>query len=61
MSIPASSGFHREAYWRRNVGERLVGRLKEFRRVPIRYEKSAVHVKALIILPMIVILLRLFT
>ncbi len=68
--IPSRSGqcrsrrpvaFDRDAYRRRNVVERLVGRLKEFRRVAIRYEKNAVHFKAMIMLAMIVICLRLLT
>jgi transposase len=34
-------GFDREAYRRRNVVERLIGWLKECRRVMTRFEKSA--------------------
>ena len=35
--------FDREAYRRRNVVERLFGRLKEFRRIFGRFEKTAVN------------------
>jgi transposase len=35
--------FDREAYRRRNVVERLFGRLKEFRRIFSRFEKTAVN------------------
>jgi len=35
--------FDREAYRRRNVVERLFGRLKEFRRSFSRFEKTAVN------------------
>lgn len=35
--------FDREAYRRRNVVERLIGRLKEFRRIFSRFEKTAVN------------------
>ena len=40
--------FDREAYRRRNVVERLIGRLKEFRRVFGRFEKTAVNYLAMI-------------
>lgn len=35
--------FDREAYRRRNVVERLIGRFKEFRRIFSRFEKTAVN------------------
>jgi len=35
--------FGRAAYRKRNVVERLVGRLKQFRRIATRYEKRAVN------------------
>ena len=44
--------FARSAYRRRNVVERLVGWLKEARRVATRYEKLAVHYLALVKLAM---------
>ncbi len=45
--------FDREAYRRRNVVERLVGRLKECRRLATRYEKLAVNFLAMVHLVMI--------
>lgn len=35
--------FDREAYRRRNVVERLIGRFKEYRRIFSRFEKTAVN------------------
>ena len=49
----------RRAYRGRNVVERCVGRLKEFRRVATRYEKLAVNFGAMVTLAMIVLYLRL--
>ncbi|WP_423824685.1 transposase [Salinibacter ruber] len=56
--IPARNGMHtgpgrpptcdEEKYEQRNVIERLVGRLKERRRVATRYEKKASHYKAML-------------
>jgi transposase len=39
----ADPGFDREAYRERNVVERLINRLKQWRRVATRYEKRAVN------------------
>ncbi len=50
--------FDQDAYRGRNVIERLVGRLKEFRRIATRYEKKATHYAAMLTLAMIVIYLR---
>lgn len=50
---PRREDFDREAYRRRNVVERLVGRLKECRRLATRYEKLAVNFLAMIHLVMI--------
>ncbi len=36
-------GFDKEAYRDRNIVERCIGWLKEFRRVATRYEKLAIH------------------
>jgi transposase len=58
--IPTQQGearqedFDRESYRRRNVVERLIGRLKEWRRIATRYEKLAVNFLAMIHLAMIV-------
>ena len=40
----------RAAYRERNVGERLVGRLKQFRRIATRYEKLAANYQAMLTL-----------
>jgi len=50
--------FDREAHKGGNVMGRLVGRLKEFRRIATRYEKKATHYMAMLTLAMIVICLR---
>jgi transposase len=41
-------GFDREAYRRRNIVERLINRLKNFRRIATRYEKRAANYLAMI-------------
>ena len=46
-------GFDKEAYRRRNVVERCIGRLKECRRIMTRFEKPAVNFVAMLKLPMI--------
>ena len=43
-------GFDREAYRQRNIVERLINRLKNFRRIATRYEKRAVNYLAMITL-----------
>jgi transposase len=43
-------GFDREAYRRRNVVERSVGRLKQWRSVATRYEKRAVNYRAMVVI-----------
>ena len=40
---PRRPGFDREAYRRRNRVERLINRLKQFRRIATRYEKRAAN------------------
>ncbi len=45
-------GFDREKYRRRNVVERCIGWIKEFRRVATRYEKLAVNYLAMVKLAM---------
>ena len=42
--------FDKELYKKRNVVERLIGRLKEHRRIAMRYDKSAESFKAFVIL-----------
>lgn len=47
--------FDKEAYRQRNVVERLINRLKQFRRVATRYEKRAVNYRAMLTLAAIVL------
>jgi len=49
----AEASFDREQYRRRNVVERLIGWLKECRRVATRYEKLAVNFLAMLQLALI--------
>ena len=42
------SDFDREAYRQRNIIERLINRLKNFRRIATRYEKRAANYLAMI-------------
>ena len=39
--------FEREVYKQRNLGERLINRLKQFRRLATRYEKRAANYRAM--------------
>ena len=43
-------GFDREAYRRRNVVERCVNRLKQWRAIATRYEKRAVNYRAMVVI-----------
>ena len=45
-------GFDRDAYRRRNRVERLINRLKQFRRVATRYEKRAANYAAMLTIGM---------
>lgn len=45
--------FDRQSYRRRNIIERTIGWLKEFRRIATRYEKLAIHYLGMITLGMI--------
>ena len=47
--------FDREKYRERNRVERLINRLKQFRRVATRYEKRAVNYKAMLTLAAILL------
>ncbi len=47
--------FDKTAYRKRNVVERLVNRLKQFRRVATRYEKRAVHYLGMLTIAAIVL------
>lgn len=43
-------GFDKEAYRRRNVVERCVNRLKQWRGIATRYEKRAVNYRAMVVI-----------
>jgi transposase len=45
-----AAGFDKPGYRQRNVVERLIGRLKEYRRIATRYEKLAESFVAMILL-----------
>ena len=47
--------FDRDAYRERNKVERLINRLKQFRRVATRYEKRATNYLAMVTLAMIML------
>ena len=47
--------FDRDAYRRRNCIERLINRLKQFRRIATRYEKRAVNYLAMTHIGMILL------
>ena len=51
----ASPAFDREAYRERNRVERLINRLKQFRRIATRYEKRAVNYLAMLTIGMILL------
>jgi transposase len=52
---PRQRQFDRPAYRRRNRVERLIGRLKHFRRIATRYEKRAANYLAMVTLGMILL------
>ncbi len=45
-----AAGFDKQRYKQRNVVERLIGRLKECRRIATRYDKLAVSFRAFVLL-----------
>ena len=47
--------FDKAAYRKRNVVERLINRLKQFRRVATRYEKRAVNYRAMVVIASIAV------
>ncbi|MCL5270625.1 MAG: transposase, partial [bacterium] len=55
---PGGEEFDKIQYKRRNVVERLIGRIKEYRRVATRYDKLAESFRAFILLAFIRIWLR---
>lgn len=58
--LKATADFDRKRYRGRNVIERLVGRLKECRRIFSRFEKTAVNYLGMVKLGMIRFYLRMF-
>ena len=52
---PPLPSFDRTAYRERNVIERLINRLKQFRRVATRYEKRAANYRAMLTLAAILL------
>jgi len=50
---PGARRFDKERCKRRNVVERLIGRLKEFRRIATRYDKLAENFRAFVLLGLI--------
>ena len=57
---PDNPDFDKEAYRDRNAIERLVGRLKQFRRVATRYEKLDPHYLAFVQIASVIVWLRTF-
>lgn len=54
---PRDPAFDREAYRRRNIVERLINRLKQYRRIATRYEKRAANYLTMVKIGMIRLLL----
>jgi transposase len=52
--------FDHDAYRRRNLVERLVGKLKQFRRVATRYDKLDAHYLAFVQIASVMVWLRSF-
>lgn len=52
---PRHPAFNKEIYRQRNRVERLINRLKQFRRIATRYEKRAVNYAAMLTLAMILL------
>ena len=48
-------GFDRETYRQRNKVERLIGRLKQWRRIATRYEKRATNYLAMLTLASVIL------
>jgi hypothetical protein len=58
---PANPEFDRRTYGERNLVERLVGKLEQFRRVATRYDKPAAHYLAFVQLASAMVWLRDFS
>jgi transposase len=52
---PRNPSFDKEIYRQRNKVERLINRLKQFRRIATRYEKRAVNYAAMLTIAMILL------
>jgi transposase len=57
---PGNPDFDRDTYRRRNLVERLVGKLRQFRRVATRYDKLDPHYLAFVQIASVVVWLRTF-
>ena len=57
---PENPDFDRKTYRQRNLVERLVGKLKQFRRVATRYDKLDPHYLAFVQLASVIVWLRTF-
>jgi transposase len=57
---PENPDFDHDAYRRRNLVERLVGKLKQFRRVATRYDKLDAHYLAFVQIASVMVWLRSF-
>jgi transposase len=57
---PQNADFDRDTYPRRNLVERLIGKLKPFRRVATRYDKLEAHYLAFVQIASVMIWLRSF-
>lgn len=55
---PEAEGFDQQQDRRRNVVERLIGRLKEWRAIATRYEKLAESFRAVVLLGFIMIWIK---
>jgi transposase len=60
MDQPHNPDFDRTTYRQRNRIERLVGKLKQFRRVATRYDKLATHYLAFVQIASLMVWLRSF-
>jgi transposase len=58
---PENPDFDREVYRERNLVERLMGKLKQFRRVATRYDKLDAHYLAFVQIASVVVWLRTFS
>ena len=50
--------YDRERYKERNLAERFIGKIKQYRRVAMRYDKKAANYLAFVHLAVVLLLLR---